>query len=326
MPELLTPGVFIQEVEFGPQPIEGVSTSTAGFVGETERGPTNGPPQLVTSFADFQRRFGGFVVGKFLPLAVRGFFENGGKRAYVSRVIDAASAAASGAALNAGYEVALLAPQGIPAAASFTLRVASVVGAKPEFLPSGSWHRDVSGNRAESREQNGYCGGVEGLLPEWLRCDRARDRCRHATDVDGGRGYRFEIRGPGRIERHFRLEPDCVLTVFGARCDEDPAVDSVVNCCDGHRCRHDWPQSRGQEHGAERARQRRRKRIASARFELHGSENAWHPRRWNAGQGLRRPCLQLFGHVELRIDRKHDLCAQIFEHPARAIDQKHARV
>lgn len=86
MPELLTPGVYMQEVEFGPQPIEGVSTSTAGFVGEAERGPTEGPPTLVTSFPDFQRKFGGFVKDKRLAYAIKGFFENGGKRAYVSRV------------------------------------------------------------------------------------------------------------------------------------------------------------------------------------------------------------------------------------------------
>ncbi|MFW5896062.1 MAG: phage tail sheath family protein [archaeon] len=86
MPELLSPGVKIQEVSFGPQPIEGVSTSTAGFVGETERGPDEGPPILITSFPDFQREFGGFVEGKYLPLAVRGFFDNGGRRAFIARV------------------------------------------------------------------------------------------------------------------------------------------------------------------------------------------------------------------------------------------------
>ena len=40
MPEYLAPGVYVEEVSTGPRPIEGVSTSTAGFVGETERGPT----------------------------------------------------------------------------------------------------------------------------------------------------------------------------------------------------------------------------------------------------------------------------------------------
>src|SRR5689334_16214594 len=87
MPELLTPGVYIQEVDFGGQPIEGVSTSTAGFVGEAERGPTTGTPLLVTSFPDFQRNYGGFVKDKALAYAVRGFFDNGGKRAFIARVV-----------------------------------------------------------------------------------------------------------------------------------------------------------------------------------------------------------------------------------------------
>src|SRR5262245_32167671 len=108
MVELLTPGVFVQEVDFGPQPIEGVSTSTAGFVGETERGPVTGPPLLVTSFPDFQRKFGGFT-GKTLPLAMRGFFDNGGRRAFVMRVVGAGATAASGEFDVDGHNVALLA-------------------------------------------------------------------------------------------------------------------------------------------------------------------------------------------------------------------------
>jgi len=136
MPELLTPGVFIQEVNFGPQPIEGVSTSTAGFVGETERGPV-GQPTLITSFSDYQRQFGGFLVGKPLPLAVRGFFDNGGKRAFIVRA--AATSVADGAstaqkalvAPGSGYQVQILAapqPGSIPA--NSVIRVASVVGAQ----------------------------------------------------------------------------------------------------------------------------------------------------------------------------------------------------
>ena len=80
MPEYLHPGVYIEEIERGPRPIEGVPTSTAAFLGETERGPIT--PTLVTSYKDYQRWFGDvFDDDKFLPYAVNGFFENGGKRA-----------------------------------------------------------------------------------------------------------------------------------------------------------------------------------------------------------------------------------------------------
>ena len=55
MAEYLTPGVYMEELDSGNKPMEGVGTSTAGFVGMAQKGPIEGPPQLVTSFADFRR-------------------------------------------------------------------------------------------------------------------------------------------------------------------------------------------------------------------------------------------------------------------------------
>ena len=95
MPEYLAPGVYIEEIGRGPRPIEGVPTSTAAFIGETERGPLR--PRLVTSYGDYQRWFGETLVDeRVLDHAVRGFFENGGQRLYVARVVgDGASTASS---------------------------------------------------------------------------------------------------------------------------------------------------------------------------------------------------------------------------------------
>jgi phage tail sheath protein FI len=94
MPEYLAPGVFIEEIERGPRPIEGVPTSTAAFLGETERGPTR--PWLVTSFNDYQRYFGGpFGPDKHMPYALSGFFENGGHRGYICRIVGNGSATAA---------------------------------------------------------------------------------------------------------------------------------------------------------------------------------------------------------------------------------------
>src|SRR4051794_10359881 len=86
MPEYLAPGVFIEEIERGPRPIEGVSTSTAAFLGETERGPTR--PRLVTSFAQYRRYFGDPLPGdpSYVAHAITGFFDNGGQLAYVCRI------------------------------------------------------------------------------------------------------------------------------------------------------------------------------------------------------------------------------------------------
>ena len=99
MPEYLSPGVYIEEFEIGAKPIEGVSNSTAGFLGEAERGPTT--PQLVTSWLGYQRLFGSyFGTGKYLPYAMEGFFMNGGQRCYVGRIVKAGNDPAGNATLK----------------------------------------------------------------------------------------------------------------------------------------------------------------------------------------------------------------------------------
>jgi phage tail sheath protein FI len=86
MPEYLTPGVYMEEFEIGARPIEGVSTSTAGFLGLTERGPTI-PPKLVTSWDQFVRIYGSHIDESYLAYAVEGFFNNGGQRCYIGRIV-----------------------------------------------------------------------------------------------------------------------------------------------------------------------------------------------------------------------------------------------
>jgi uncharacterized protein len=105
----LAPGVYVEEQDLGPVPIEGVSTSTAGFVGMTVRGPVKGLPTLVTSFLEFKRNFGGYLGElpiplpsnfqdyKYLPYSVDGFFANGGELLYIVRVVPHNASAASAA-------------------------------------------------------------------------------------------------------------------------------------------------------------------------------------------------------------------------------------
>jgi phage tail sheath protein FI len=83
--ETLHPGVYIQEVSSGVRPIEGASTSTAAFVGVTEKGPVD-RALMVTSFTEYQRIYGSFLSGYFLAQSALQFFNNGGKRLYVARV------------------------------------------------------------------------------------------------------------------------------------------------------------------------------------------------------------------------------------------------
>jgi phage tail sheath protein FI len=99
MPEYLSPGVYIEEVDRGPKPIEGVGTAMAVFVGFSEKAQMQetvdgetivhdllNKAQLVTNWSQFVERFGGFVEGAYLPHAVYGYFLNGGSRCYVLSV------------------------------------------------------------------------------------------------------------------------------------------------------------------------------------------------------------------------------------------------
>jgi uncharacterized protein len=69
--------------------IERVSTATAAFVGRALKGPVN-QPVLINSFAEFQLHFGGLWQPSTLSYAVEQFFENGGLKAHIVRVVNGA--------------------------------------------------------------------------------------------------------------------------------------------------------------------------------------------------------------------------------------------
>lgn len=90
-PEYLAPGVYVEEIRPArPQWIEPVPTSIAAFVGRTRRGPTDAPT-LLSSFADFERLYGGLAADCPLSHAVQQFFENGGTQCYIARVVHRAA-------------------------------------------------------------------------------------------------------------------------------------------------------------------------------------------------------------------------------------------
>lgn len=115
MAEYLSPGVYVEEFESGAKPMEGVGTSTAGFVGLAERGPIVGLPQLVTNFSDFKRTYGGYLSEnefgeyRFLAYSVEQFFLNGGARCFVSRVAPADAKCANGVVPEAAPAVSFTA-------------------------------------------------------------------------------------------------------------------------------------------------------------------------------------------------------------------------
>lgn len=79
------PGVYIEEVQANLHIIAGVPTSITLFIGWSPQGPTDRAVRI-TGFADYEREFGGLRQGSFLGYAVRHFFDNGGKDAYVLRL------------------------------------------------------------------------------------------------------------------------------------------------------------------------------------------------------------------------------------------------
>jgi phage tail sheath protein FI len=85
MPQYLSPGVYVEELEAGSRPIEGVGTAVAAFVGIASDGPFH-TPTLVTNWTQFTNAFGGFFEGSYLAHAVYAYFNNGGGAAYVVRV------------------------------------------------------------------------------------------------------------------------------------------------------------------------------------------------------------------------------------------------
>ena len=149
MPQYLSPGVYVEEVEGGAKPIAGVGTSTAGFIGQVADSVTMPPqpgkfevdslgspvldslgdpipipynvapagePQLVTSWEQFKNKFGDFQAGNVtLAHAVYGFYNNGGTRCWITRVTDVSNATAVGNALDgfrAVDEIAIVAVPG----------------------------------------------------------------------------------------------------------------------------------------------------------------------------------------------------------------------
>lgn len=94
------PGVYVEETSSGIHPIEGVSTSTAAFVGPARIGPVDSPVH-VHSHRDFTRTFGSASPPSPLDRAVRLFFENGGSDALIVRAGAATDNAVSAPRLEA---------------------------------------------------------------------------------------------------------------------------------------------------------------------------------------------------------------------------------
>lgn len=107
------PGVYVEEIPSGVHTIVGVATSNSAFVDYFTRGPMNTAVQL-TSYADFERQFGGLNLNSEASYAIQQYYLNGGQIAWVIRV-------AGGTPGPASLDLA----GGSPAQTSLTVQAAS---------------------------------------------------------------------------------------------------------------------------------------------------------------------------------------------------------
>lgn len=98
MPSYKRPGTYVNEFLTPNRTVGSGGGSQAAFVGAHFRGPTD-EATYVSSWTEFVTRFGGFPpVGTApteLPFAVFNYFSNGGRGAYVARVLGTGAAVAS---------------------------------------------------------------------------------------------------------------------------------------------------------------------------------------------------------------------------------------
>jgi len=118
--ETLHPDVFVIE-ERGIPRIIGVGVNTGGFVGVAEKGPTN-RADLVTNMTQFTEKFGVLFGGSYLEPSVRAFFNEGGTRCFISRVIGLGATAA---------DTALADSEGVPSI-------------EVDAISPGAWGNEVS--------------------------------------------------------------------------------------------------------------------------------------------------------------------------------------
>jgi phage tail sheath protein FI len=178
MPTYLTPGVYVEEVQSGARPIEGVGTAVAAFVGFAENGPFH-TPTLVTNWDQYTQRFGGFTRGTYLPHAVYGYFANGGGAAYIVRIGGSASdtsapavdgSAASSTPLPAPVELGGFLVAARPGVSGVSVEIADVDGDNP---PEDRFRVLVrQGDQVAETYEASTRKNVKGYLPSQARASK----------------------------------------------------------------------------------------------------------------------------------------------------------
>lgn len=187
MAEYLSPGVYVEEVDSGPKPIQGVGTAMPVFIGFSEKAEQSkyidgetvttsllGKAQLVTNWSQYVEHFGSFVSGAFLPHSVYGYFLNGGTRCYVVSARDIPKANVH--LLNADGRVALTAQAKQAGLDGLNLRVSVQLPAPSENGASASPEGDEPDESPQALEHFSFDVVVEKKTPsgKWHEAERLR--------------------------------------------------------------------------------------------------------------------------------------------------------
>lgn len=174
MPEYLSPGVYVEEVESGARPIEAVGTSTAGFVGQAPRSDAHvNEAVAVTNWTQFRSMFVGETdTSTPLAQAILGFFLNGGARAYVVNTGTDEAITGRGKGLNVLEKidnVSLIAAPGKIDAKSYDalLTSAETTGDRFAILDSALHVQDFNKlTQVATAKPTKRSGGAEGAEPD----------------------------------------------------------------------------------------------------------------------------------------------------------------
>jgi phage tail sheath protein FI len=207
MPEYLSPGVYIEEVNTGARPIEGVGTAMAAFVGFAPAGPEN-KPTLITNWGQYVETFGSLeeggrrnphLPGAYLSHAVYGYFLNGGGRCYVTRVVP--SIGKDGSKPAAGQ---------LPGRSAKALPTLSVT---PKSTPSSDIQIDVSGPSGEEP--------AEGTFTIKFKMGETEETYENVSLARRGAKYVVDT-----VNQASRLVTLTELTTAGPLAERTPAIGS----------------------------------------------------------------------------------------------------
>ena len=207
MPEYLAPGVFMEEVSYRSKSIEGVSTTTTGFVGPARFGPTDGVPEIVTSLAEFEAAYGDgqdVLGGPELPVARGARVLRAGRQAPLRESRRRRRGARPPSSRSATPR-SRRATRGSTATSSVTIRLVADPNRVVEYTPPGAMRRSAA-SAASARTTWSSCGEdtreVEMLASGALQIKGAgADRPRGGPGQHGG-APRHRVTGRERARPH----------------------------------------------------------------------------------------------------------------------------